>query len=233
MNVIVASYNLLEHKAYDEVRPITEMHDVDVFCLQECNDGRLEKHLGNLRLAGVAELGVIAEATYYNPSKLKLKDSQRFKLASARYERNKPAERYRLLLCRFEVIGTTQELVIGNIHLAHLGASNRARHIQLDQAFTETHQYRSKTPTLVMGDYNYPIPRNGLQRVARKHNFTEVGRSSRKTTYSWQLFRGKFDRAFATEGLSADNYHVLPFGKSDHAPIMVTIRTDRPPPSRH
>lgn len=70
------------------------------------------------------------------------------------------------------------------------------------------------------GDFNYPFVERGLLRVIEKVGFTQVTDKENPpapTYYRWP--KRTFDRMF-TVGVETTAFTVLPFGASDHAPIL-------------
>ena len=77
-------------------------------------------------------------------------------------------------------------------------------------------------PTLMLGDYNYPVFKENLGQRVRDQGY-ELNLSDSRTYTRYRFFRGHYD--FATSiGFEIDRVRTLPQGDSDHLPILVTAR---------
>jgi endonuclease/exonuclease/phosphatase (EEP) superfamily protein YafD len=75
-------------------------------------------------------------------------------------------------------------------------------------------------PTLMVGDYNYPLFTTKLTERVNESGY-DLSLSDRRTYTRYKFFRGHFD--FATSvGLDIDNVETLDRGASDHMPILVS-----------
>jgi len=241
MNVHLVSYNLWFHKAYKEVSRLAEDQATDLICLQECYPSELQERLGSLRLAGshnyVHQLplkhrgtrkgvtagalkGDVGMALYYNTDKLTLEDITSLPLHLPWQERNGGRI---MQLARFSMRLSGEKLVVVNVHLSALLAPNRARRKQLLEMIKHINDYRGSTPVILAGDFNYPIAAKGLQKLMEGEGFTECGTHDASPTHTSRLVKGKFDRIFVSPELHEQNYAILPFGVSDHAPIVATV----------
>ena len=239
MNLRVISYNLWWHKAYKEVDRLAADEGVDLICLQECYPSGLKQHVGKLRLAGAerymhqlplvhrgkrnkvtgaALQGDVGMALYYNPKHLKLEDITSLPLTLPWQERNGG----RIMQIAHFKVGS-QSLLVVNVHLSALLAPNRARRKQLQEILQQVEAYRVTTSTIVMGDFNYPIAPKGLRKLMEDEGFAECGAHKPAPTHISRLVKGKFDRIFISSDLREQDYAILPFGVSDHAPIVATI----------
>lgn len=241
MSLTIVSYNLWFHQAYPEIDELAKSQKVDILCLQECFTDELKPKAGKLVLAdahtysakspggrptrkpmssGEVLAGSFGLALYYNPRRLKLEKITNLQLPLPWVERKGGRT---LQLARFTVLSTKQTIVVGNIHLSALWATNNARRKQMLEALAHIESYsRSKEPTVIAGDFNYPVG-PGLGRLMSSCGFEECGAADKSRTHQTKLIKGKFDRIFASDGLCEDHYTTLPFGASDHAPVLARL----------
>jgi endonuclease/exonuclease/phosphatase family metal-dependent hydrolase len=241
MNIRIASYNLWWHKAYPELPEVAKDQKPTILCLQECYPKELKDKLGTLTLAGAhryvhratehkqttpqnltggALIGNVGLALYYDPKQLKLDSLERLQLPLPWQERNggRIAQ-----VAHFTWIGSGEKCVVVNVHLSALLAPNRARRQQLQEILEWLAQQGGMAPTILAGDFNYPIAPSGLRKIMKQAGFVECGTSHTAPTHVSKLVKGKFDRIFISHNLKEHDYHVLPFGLSDHAPIAATV----------
>lgn len=241
MSLTVASYNLWFHKAYPEVDHLVDANKLDILCIQECFTDDLKPKAGKLALAeahtyatnpppirpnykrlssGRVLVGNIGIAMYYNKKRLKLEGTTNFQLPLPWPERKGGRT---LQLARFRDVKTGQKIVVGNIHLSALWATNRSRLRQMRAALESIEGYRKKTePMILAGDFNYPVGL-GLCDLLKHHGFAECGQHEKSRTHQSKLVKGKFDRIFISKDLTETDYAILPFGASDHAPVLAKI----------
>jgi endonuclease/exonuclease/phosphatase (EEP) superfamily protein YafD len=78
----------------------------------------------------------------------------------------------------------------------------------------------SGSPILMVGDYNYPLFKDGLSQRVKQTGY-DLSLSDRRTYTNYKFFRGHFD--FVTsQGLIIEGVETLARGSSDHLPILVT-----------
>ena len=75
-------------------------------------------------------------------------------------------------------------------------------------------------PTLMVGDYNYPVFKENLSNKVRESGY-DLTLSDKRTYTRYKFFRGHFDLATSV-GLDIKTVVTLPRGTSDHMPILVT-----------
>jgi len=79
-------------------------------------------------------------------------------------------------------------------------------------------------PALMVGDYNYPVFQNKLDRNMREAGY-DLTLSDKRTYTRYKMFRGHFD--FATSsGMNIESVRTLDRGTSDHLPILVHAQLD-------
>ena len=133
-------------------------------------------------------------------------------------------------------IDAGREVTVASFHAAPLTAMNSLRRSQITSALQALEQLGPGTPTLMVGDYNYPIFKERLGDRVREHGYN-LSLSDSRTYTRYRFLRGHYD--FVTSRmLSVGNVSTLPQGSSDHLPILVdadyrassltgTIRTAR------
>jgi endonuclease/exonuclease/phosphatase (EEP) superfamily protein YafD len=81
-------------------------------------------------------------------------------------------------------------------------------------------------PTLMVGDYNYPVFKENLGQKVREQGY-ELTLSDAHTYTRYRFFKGHYD--FATSvGIDIERIRTLPQGLSDHRPILVTAEVTAP-----
>lgn len=241
MKLTIASYNLWFHRAYPEVNQLADSQKLDILCLQECFTDDLKPKAGNLVLAeahtyavnptpvrpkykrlsgGKVLAGNIGIALYYNPQRLRLDDVTNYQLPLPWVERKGGRT---LQVARFSYKKSKQTIVVCNIHLSALWATNKARLRQMQAALMHIESYRNRNePVVIAGDFNYPVG-PGLRNLMAQAGYGECGVNDKNKTHLSRVIKGKFDRIFATDGLCEAHYTTLPFGASDHAPVLAKI----------
>lgn len=214
------SYNLRKNRALGEVGALAARHQADIVCLQEASVATLPTRLEHLRLVHSTERNRLGLAMYVRDDRFDVRDAQTFQLKKSLHDRVLQPAHERLLGVRLYDRVSEQELVAASFHAAPLTALNKLRRHQISAAFDELRLLGSELPTLMVGDYNYPVFQDRLDRHIR-----EVGGalslSDRRTYTRYRMFRGHYD--FATSlGLEVTSVRTLGRGSSDHLPILVT-----------
>jgi hypothetical protein len=133
----------------------------------------------------------------------------------------------RLIGTRLFDMAAERELVVASFHAAPLTALNSLRRNQIRSAHEELAVLGPNLPTLMVGDYNYPIFKGRLGDHVTQSGY-DLTLSDTRTYTRYKFFRGHFDLATSV-GLTIDNVETLPRGTSDHMPILVTSSyTDLP-----
>jgi endonuclease/exonuclease/phosphatase family metal-dependent hydrolase len=216
----VISYNLRKHAASGELVELTENHEVDVMCLQECDTAKLPHTLGHLDLAETTKGNRLGLAVYYHQDRFTAKEARTFSLKKSLHDYLLAPAHERLLGVRLVDNETNHELVIGDFHAAPLTATNSLRRHQIRAGHEALLGMGGERITLMVGDFNYPFfTRNLIEHL--KESGYELSLSNRRTYTRYAVFKGHFD--FATSlGLDIKSVETLPRGESDHLPILVT-----------
>jgi endonuclease/exonuclease/phosphatase family metal-dependent hydrolase len=218
LNII--SYNLKYNKALAEVTRLANTYEPDILCLQECFAKELEKKASYLRLATKTSTGKLGLAIYYRSKRFKVKEKVAKPITQSVIERARKAERPRLLITWLHDKLSDQDIVIGNFHATEVSASNHLRRRQIKEAMDSLIEVSGTAPKILIGDFNYPFFRKGLHKLLSEYNYV-VG-SSAALTFKSFYYKGELDFA---AGVDLEDIKVasLPFGLSDHAPIMAKV----------
>lgn len=218
----VISYNLRKHRAVGELIGLAERHNADVLCLQECDTTDIPASIGDLTLADSTQRNRLGLAVYYRANTFDAVEVRSMALKKSLHDRVlKPAEE-RMLGVRLHDIDANRDVIVASFHAAPLTALNSLRRHQIRTALTELAELGEGLPTLMVGDYNYPVFKENLGQKVREHGY-ELNLSDARTYTRYKFFRGHYD--FATSvGFTIDRVKTLPQGLSDHLPILVTAR---------
>ncbi len=218
----VISYNLRKHRAAGELIGLAERHNADVLCLQECDTTDIPASIGDLTLADSTQRNRLGLAVYYRANTFDAVEVRSMALKKSLHDRVlKPAEE-RMLGVRLHDIDENRDVIVASFHAAPLTALNSLRRHQIRTALTELGELGEGLPTLMVGDYNYPVFKENLGQKVREHGY-ELNLSDARTYTRYKFFRGHYD--FATSvGFTIDRVKTLPQGLSDHLPILVTAR---------
>lgn len=220
------SYNLRKNRALGEVGALAARHHADIVCLQEASVATLPNRLEHLRLVQHTERNRLGLAIYARDDRFEVRDTQAFQLKKSLHDRVLQPAHERLLGARLFDHETDSEFVAASFHAAPLTALNSLRRQQISAAFDELRLLGDDLPTLMVGDYNYPVFRDRLDRHVREVG-AALSLSDRRTYTRYKLFRGHYD--FATSlGLEVTNVRTLGRGQSDHLPILVTAALTAP-----
>lgn len=259
MNISLLTYNLLFNKAFDWLGKLLVKYQPDVICLQEVdtNEANLLKlNKFGFKLADYSnsfiQFGKIyGIATYYNPKKLKLVDTNSFNLPKSFYEAftsfikilKAGSQPRTILKTDFASVKGNKQITIYNIHLSVYGI-NRTRTKQLETILNHK-TIKTRLPFIITGDFNYfPYRRKNLERIMSKHGLREATSSINYTIrfpdrkfarYSFfQELAAKFVRKYFNNKVKADYtfYKNLKLTKterieekfSDHYPILCNFK---------
>ena len=216
----VISYNLRKDRASSELLTITQDFEPDVLCLQEADTTMLPASLGALRLADSTMRNRLGLALYYRDDRFAAVTTKAFELKKSLHDRVLRPAHERLIATRMRDLVEDRELVIASFHAAPLTALNSLRRHQIMTAHEQLRALGPGLPTLMVGDYNYPVFQSRLNErmVDSGYNLTV---SDSRTYTRYKFFRGYFDLA-TSMGLDIDSVKTLPRGTSDHLPILVT-----------
>lgn len=216
----VISYNLRKNRALGEVRALAERHRSDILCLQEADPLSLPATLGHLRLAGATEQNRLGLALYVSDERFETIETRTVALKKSLHDRVLAPAHERLLGTRLLDHETGRELVAASFHAAPLTASNSLRRHQISAALAELGELGPELPTIMIGDFNYPVFKGGLHAHVKDAGF-KLSLSDRRTYTRYKFFRGHFD--FATSvGFDIGSVRTLARGTSDHLPILLS-----------
>jgi endonuclease/exonuclease/phosphatase family metal-dependent hydrolase len=218
--VRVISYNLRKHRAVGEVSALAEEHDLDLMCLQEADTTVLPAEVGGLHLADATRRNRLGLAVYYRRDRFTAIDTKAFELKKSLHDHLLKPAHERLLGTRLTDLKHDRELMVASFHAAPLTALNSLRREQIRVAHEQLHEMGPGLPTLMVGDYNYPVFKNQLTRRMGESGY-DLTLSDTRTYTRYKFFRGHFDLA-TSMGLDIDSVETLPRGTSDHMPILVT-----------
>ena len=216
----VISYNLRKHAARGELEHLVETHNPNLLCLQELDTDDLPRELGPLHLADATKLNRLGLAIYYNAERFEPLSTKAFSLKRSLHDIIAKPAHERLLGSHLIDRKHDREVVVGCFHAAPLTALNSLRRTQIRAAHVALDSFGATLPTLMVGDFNYPLFKDHLSTSVHETGH-EVTLSDSRTYTRYKFFRGHFD--FATSiGLTITRVTTLPQGQSDHLPILVT-----------
>jgi endonuclease/exonuclease/phosphatase family metal-dependent hydrolase len=216
----VISYNLRKNRASGELVALSERYNPNIICLQECNTIDLPAELGDLHLADSTHRNRLGLAIYYRKSRFTAIKTETFALKKSLHDRLAAPAHERLIATRLIDQVDQRELVVASFHAAPLTALNSLRRNQIRTAHEELSILGPGLPTLMVGDYNYPIFQGKLGNKVNQAGY-DLTLSDTRTYTRYKFFRGHFDLA-TSMGLTITNVETLPQGTSDHMPILVT-----------
>lgn len=217
LNII--SYNLKYHKAFQELSQLAQRYKTDFICAQECYSSLLPRKIHNLHLADSTKENRLGLAIYFNPERFNVVTSQSFPLKKSLHDIVLSPAHERLLVTKLSEKNTLREIVVGSFHAACLTASNSTRRKQITEAHDILKSIGRNNPTIMVGDYNYPVFKRGLRVCIEKSGYN-LNFSDRPTYVMAKLLRAHLD---LTTSFNATIEHVktLPKGLSDHKPILI------------
>lgn len=216
----VISYNLRKNRASGELVALAERYNPNILCLQECETLDLPAEVGNLHLADSTRRNRLGLAIYYRKDRFTAITTQTFALKKSLHDRLAAPAHERLIATRLVDNVAKREFVVASFHAAPLTALNSLRRNQIRTAHEELSILGPGLPTLMVGDYNYPIFQRKLGNKVNQSGY-DLTLSDTRTYTRYKFFRGHFDLA-TSMGLSITNVETLPQGTSDHMPILVT-----------
>lgn len=215
----VLSYNLRKHAAAAELGARVERWEPDVMCLQEADVESLPARLDGLRLAAATDRNRLGLALYYRENGYRFVESVSMGLKKSLHDIVLKPAHERLLGVQLFDIDAGREITMASFHAAPLTALNSLRRTQIRAALQALERLGPGTPTLMVGDYNYPIFKERLGDRIREHGY-DMTLSDSRTYTRYRFFKGHYD--FVTSrGLSIGDISTLPQGSSDHLPILV------------
>jgi endonuclease/exonuclease/phosphatase family metal-dependent hydrolase len=216
----VISYNLRKHRAATELAELVDRNAADVLCLQEADTTDIPPAIGGLRLAEATQRNRLGLAVYFRENTFRSVGVRSLAVKKSLHDRVlKPAEE-RMLGVRLYDIDDGREFIVASFHAAPLTALNSLRRHQIRAALTELQELGPGLPTLMVGDYNYPVFKENLGQKVCEQGY-ELTLSDSRTYTRYRFFRGHYD--FATSsGFTIQKVTTLPQGLSDHLPILIT-----------
>lgn len=216
----VISYNLRKHRAAGELGELVERHSADVLCLQECDTSEMPAEISGLCLAEATQRNRLGLAVYYRENTFRAVEVRALALKKSLHDYVlKPAEE-RMLGVRLYDIDAGRDVIVASFHAAPLTALNSLRRHQIRTALAELQHLGEGLPSLMVGDYNYPVFKENLGQTVREQGY-ELTLSDARTYTRYRFFRGHYD--FATSsGFDIAHIRTLPQGLSDHLPILIT-----------
>lgn len=215
----VISYNLRKHRAISELAALDETYSPDVLCLQEATTDGLAERVGELTLAKSTSGNRLGLAVYYRADRFEMRAVETFALKKSMHDRVLRPAHERLIGLRLHDREAVRDLMVASIHAAPLTALNSLRRHQIKAALGELQLLGPGLPTIMVGDYNYPVFKDNLADHVREAGY-ELSLSDSRTYTRYKFFRGHFDLATSV-GLDINKVETLPRGSSDHLPIMV------------
>jgi exodeoxyribonuclease III len=233
-NFTILTYNVEFNKALEDVTKIIKDHSPDVICLQEVALGKKHSYTGQFAGYSLAatsnsfyKLGkTYGQANFYRTDKFYQIGSRGIFLPKTYYEvvltaltRKGP----RTALCTDLMFKDTMTpLSICNLHLTALVATNRARNKQLGEALDEL-ELESDQPTVILGDFNYPFRKKGLEKMMSLYDLSEATSNLTYTQVDFlKVFKNKlkFDFVLYRSLSTAESTLLDTYTKSDHYPIL-------------
>ncbi|WP_111467045.1 endonuclease/exonuclease/phosphatase family protein [Microbacterium suaedae] len=215
----VLSYNLRKHAAAAELSARVERWEPDVVCLQEADVESLPARIDGLRLAAATDRNRLGLALYFRENGYRFVESVSMGLKRSLHDIVLKPAHERLLGVQLFDIDAGREITVASFHAAPLTALNSLRRTQIRAALQALERLGPGTPTLMVGDYNYPIFKERLGDRIREHGY-DMTLSDSRTYTRYRFFKGHYD--FVTSrGLSIGDISTLPQGSSDHLPILV------------
>ncbi|MET0861269.1 MAG: endonuclease/exonuclease/phosphatase family protein [Microbacterium sp.] len=216
----IISYNLRKHAASAELLGLEKLYDADVLCLQEADSELLPASVGRLRLADSTRANRLGLAIYYNEERFSALTTTAFELKKSMHDRLFSPATERLIATKLYDNEAGREMLVASFHAAPLTALNSLRRKQISTAHHELRSLAEGIPTVMVGDFNYPIFKNNLRKRIQEMGY-ELSLSNARTYARYKIFRGHFD--FVTSvNMGIDEVKTLPRGASDHRAILVT-----------
>ncbi|WP_323511815.1 MULTISPECIES: endonuclease/exonuclease/phosphatase family protein [Subtercola] len=214
------SYNLRKHAATTELLALVERNPVDVLCLQEGDGVRMPQQIGELKLASATYKNSLGLAIYYRPDRFTALESHAFTLRKSIHDRVLQPAIERLLTTRFVDLVSGQDIQLASFHASPLSATNLLRRRQIGQALDHLAALSNGSPTLMTGDFNYPLLRGPLIRQAERAGFS-LNLSDGPTYFYTKSIAYHFD-FLLSRGFDVQLVETLGRGLSDHRPILMT-----------
>lgn len=162
-------------------------------------------------------------AMYVRQDRFEVNAVETFALKKSMHDRLLAPAHERLLGARLFDRVEQREFVAASFHAAPLTATNALRRHQIQAAHRELELMGPGLPTLMMGDFNYPIFQKRLVRSLGETGHT-MSRSSAGTYRRYGIFGGNYDFVVSNR-FDVGAVAALQQGLSDHKPIVAKIRS--------
>ena len=159
---------------------------------------------------------------YLRESRFTVHGTRLFALRKSLHDRLMAPAHERLLAAHLTDTVTGDEVLVGDFHAAPLTATNSLRRKQIASAHEGMQALATGVPSVMVGDFNYPLFARGLTRRLESSGY-QLTRTAGPTYVRYKIFRGHFDFVTST-GCTISDLDVLPQGVSDHLPISLTAR---------
>lgn len=213
------SYNLHKHNAVAELAPLAARHSPDALCLQEADTRRLPEKIGDLRLVEATSANRLGLAVYLSTGRFDPRAVRVMSLEKSLHDRvMKPADE-RLVMVRAHDAELGTDITVASFHAAPLTARNSLRRQQISTAFEALDDLGGDIPSVMVGDFNYPLFQDRLRRHLVPFGY-RLTRGAESTYSRYRVLRGNYDFA-VSRGFRAADVTTLPQGGSDHLPILV------------
>ncbi|WP_297004067.1 endonuclease/exonuclease/phosphatase family protein [uncultured Corynebacterium sp.] len=221
------SYNLHHNNAVTELVPLAALHDPDALCLQEADTASLPTRIGELELVQCTSGTRLGLAVYLRSSRFDPHSLLTVPLEKSLHDLvMRPGEERLATVLAYDAVHGG-EVLISSFHAAPLSASNALRRQQIRTAFTALHDFGPGLPSMMVGDFNYPVFQAGLARHVGSYGYS-LSRSDTSTYRSYGVLRGRYDLAL-THGYLDPTVTSLPQDGSDHLPILVETAVEPVP----
>lgn len=216
----ILSYNLWRNRAADELEPLVDFEGVDLLFVQEARTEFLPDAIGALSRLAATDNGRLGLAVYGLSDRFVVEEDKIDRLSRSVSDRVCTPTPERLVAARLFDRFSGRRFVVGSFHASPLTAGNRLRRRQIRQAHSLLDALGGGLPTLLIGDFNYPVGLGALRRMLAATGHT-LSHAKADTYRRFGILRGRFDLV-AARGLLVGPVRVLPRGKSDHLPIVAT-----------
>lgn len=221
------SYNLHNNNAAGDLASLVSRHDPDVLCVQEADTDLLPHRIGDLELVQSTADNRQGLAVYLRASRLDPTSTLLVPLEKSIHDRvMKPAQE-RMVTVLAHDAKHDRDVLLSSFHAAPLTASNSLRRQQISTAFAALQELGAGVPSVLVGDFNYPLFQSRLQRHVGMFGY-DVARSGTSTYRRYGVLRGNYDFALS-RGFAASQVDSLPQQGSDHLPILVHASLDPVP----
>lgn len=221
----IISYNLQKNRAAGELAALVEEHQAGILCLQEADVDALPRSLGGLELVNATYGNRLGLAVFYHPAMYRVKEARTFGLKKSLHDRVLRPASERVVAVRLHDVDDGYDLVVASFHASPLTALNSLRRAQIRAALDGLERMGHDIPTIMVGDYNYPVFKESLGQTVSRRGY-QLSISDDHTYTRYRVFRGHYD--FVTSvGCRISQVHTLPQGRSDHRPILITATPTR------